>query len=197
MARGARNQGPMTRPRGGLGVTTLVLIYRHFARASAACSAVKTRGERGWGRACQRYVKSPSQRGRGFQPVTHSPKDARPGRACANSKTRPSCWGCQETKTLVPKIRIRRPERDCLPGFGRAPKRLCSRLRNERGSAGVPYPPAILGNSSRIIVIAAGPTSTTKIPGKMNITRGKISLTAVLAAFSSASWRRRVRMESL
>ena len=40
-------------------------------------------------------------------------------------------------------------------------------------------------------MIAAGPTSTTKMPGKMKITSGKISLTAVLAAFSSASWRRR------
>ena len=34
--------------------------------------------------------------------------------------------------------------------------------------------------------MAAGPTSTTKMPGKMNSTSGKISLTAVLAAFSSA-----------
>ena len=44
--------------------------------------------------------------------------------------------------------------------------------------------------------MAAGPTSTTKIAGKMNSTSGKISCTAVLAAFSSASCRRRVRIES-
>ena len=37
------------------------------------------------------------------------------------------------------------------------------------------------------IWIAAGPTSTTKMPGKMNSTSGKISCTAVLAAFSSAN----------
>ena len=47
------------------------------------------------------------------------------------------------------------------------------------------------GNICRTMVMAAGPTSTTKMPGKMNITSGKISLTAVLAAFSSASCRRR------
>ena len=35
--------------------------------------------------------------------------------------------------------------------------------------------------------MAAGPTSTTKMPGKMNSTSGKMSLTAVLAAFSSAN----------
>ena len=35
--------------------------------------------------------------------------------------------------------------------------------------------------------MAAGPTSTTKMPGKMKITRGKISLTAVLAA-GGATW---------
>ena len=51
--------------------------------------------------------------------------------------------------------------------------------------AGHPSPPA------------AGPTSTTKIAGKMKITSGKISLTAVLAAFSSAICCRRVRIESL
>jgi hypothetical protein len=38
---------------------------------------------------------------------------------------------------------------------------------------------------------------TTKIPGKMKSTSGKISLTAVLAAFSSANCCRRVRIESL
>jgi hypothetical protein len=59
------------------------------------------------------------------------------------------------------------------------------------------FPPFIDGNSSLTIVIAAGPTSTTKIAGKMNSTSGKISFTAVLAAFSSAIWLRRVRIESL
>lgn len=55
------------------------------------------------------------------------------------------------------------------------------------GSCYQPYlPPLIDGNSSLIIVIAAGPTSTTKIAGKMKITSGKISFTAVFAAFSSA-----------
>ena len=44
--------------------------------------------------------------------------------------------------------------------------------------------------------MAAGPTSTTKIPGKMNSTSGKISCTAVFAAFSSAICLRRVRIES-
>ena len=44
------------------------------------------------------------------------------------------------------------------------------------------------GTSSwRTIMIAAGPTSTTKIPGKMKSTSGKIIFTAVMAAFSSAS----------
>ena len=57
--------------------------------------------------------------------------------------------------------------------------------------------PHMAGNISRTMVMAAGPTRTTKMPGKMNNTSGKISLTAVLAAFSSAIWRRRVRMESL
>ena len=47
------------------------------------------------------------------------------------------------------------------------------------------------------IVMAAGPTSTTKMPGKMNTTSGKISFTAVFAAFSSAICLRRVRIESL
>ena len=46
--------------------------------------------------------------------------------------------------------------------------------------------PLIAGNISLTIVIAAGPTSTTKIAGKMKSTSGKINLTAVLAAFSSA-----------
>ena len=41
--------------------------------------------------------------------------------------------------------------------------------------------------------MAAGPTRTTKIAGKMNRTSGKISCTAVFAAFSSANCRRRVR----
>lgn len=41
-------------------------------------------------------------------------------------------------------------------------------------------------SSWRIIMIAAGPTRTTKIPGKMKSTSGKIILTAVAAAFSSA-----------
>src|SRR5262245_6668275 len=58
-------------------------------------------------------------------------------------------------------------------------------------------PPFMAVNILRYISIAAGPTSTTKIPGKMNSTSGKISLTAVLAAFSSANCRRRVRIESL
>ena len=53
--------------------------------------------------------------------------------------------------------------------------------------ARVVYLPFIIGNISFTMVIAAGPTSTTKIAGKMKITSGKISLTAVLAAFSSAS----------
>ena len=39
----------------------------------------------------------------------------------------------------------------------------------------------------RLVVMAAGPTRTTKIPGKIKSTSGKISLTAVLAAFSSAN----------
>ena len=38
----------------------------------------------------------------------------------------------------------------------------------------------------RYILIAAGPTRTMKIPGKMKITSGKIIFTAVFAAFSSA-----------
>ena len=49
-----------------------------------------------------------------------------------------------------------------------------------------PYRP-ISGKSSRMMVMAAGPTNTTKMAGKMNSTRGKISFTAVLAAFSSAN----------
>ena len=44
----------------------------------------------------------------------------------------------------------------------------------------------IIGSNSSIMVIAAGPTSTTKIPGKMKRTSGKINCTAVLEAFSSA-----------
>ncbi len=59
------------------------------------------------------------------------------------------------------------------------------------------WAPAMEGKSSLIIVIAAGPTSTTKIAGKMKSTSGKMSLTAVLAAFSSAICRRLVRIESL
>src|SRR5262249_10288526 len=47
-----------------------------------------------------------------------------------------------------------------------------------------------------MMAIAAGPTRTTKIPGKINNTSGKMSCTAVLAAFSSAICRRRVRIES-
>jgi len=42
------------------------------------------------------------------------------------------------------------------------------------------------GNISRAIWMPAGPTSTTKMPGNMKSTSGKINLTAVLAAFSSA-----------
>ena len=38
----------------------------------------------------------------------------------------------------------------------------------------------------RYMLIPAGPTNTTKMPGKMNRTSGKIIFTAVLAAFSSA-----------
>ena len=38
-----------------------------------------------------------------------------------------------------------------------------------------------------MIAMAAGPSSTTKIAGKINSTKGKISLTVVLAALSSAS----------
>ena len=60
-----------------------------------------------------------------------------------------------------------------------------------------PQFPCILGNMSRTMWMAAGPTRITKMPGKMNSTRGKMSLTAVLAAFSSANWRRRVRIDSL
>ena len=56
----------------------------------------------------------------------------------------------------------------------------------QRGEIGC-YPPVIMGNICRTMVMAAGPTRTTKMPGKMNSTSGKISLTAVLAAFSSAS----------
>ena len=58
-------------------------------------------------------------------------------------------------------------------------------------AAPVYFPPLMAGNISLIMVMAAGPTSTMKIAGKMNSTSGKISLTAVLAAFSSAIWRRR------
>jgi hypothetical protein len=47
-------------------------------------------------------------------------------------------------------------------------------------------PPLMAGNISLTIVIAAGPTSTMKMAGKMNSTSGKISFTAVFAAFSSA-----------
>src|SRR5436190_2504025 len=54
----------------------------------------------------------------------------------------------------------------------------------------------IFGNRLFAIWIAAGPTSTTKMPGKMKSTSGKMSCTAVFAAFSSASCRRRVRIES-
>ncbi len=53
------------------------------------------------------------------------------------------------------------------------------------------------GNISRTIWMAAGPTSTTKNAGKMKITSGKMSFTAVLAAFSSAICCRRTRIESL
>jgi len=60
------------------------------------------------------------------------------------------------------------------------------RIRIAKPQAAFAHPPPILGNNSRIIVMAAGPTSTTKIPGKMNRTSGKMSFTAVLAAFSSA-----------
>lgn len=59
------------------------------------------------------------------------------------------------------------------------------------------YLPCIAGNISLIIVMAAGPTRTTKMAGKMKITSGKINFTAVFAAFSSAICRRRVRIESL
>lgn len=59
------------------------------------------------------------------------------------------------------------------------------------------YPPCVAGNILLTISMAAGPTSTTKMPGKMNNTSGKISFTAVLAAFSSANCRRLVRIESL
>ena len=64
---------------------------------------------------------------------------------------------------------------------GARPGRLAER------SASRYLPPLIEGNSSLIMVMAAGPTSTTKIAGKMNNTSGKISFTAVLAAFSSAN----------
>ena len=53
-----------------------------------------------------------------------------------------------------------------------------------KGEAGQP---CMAGNIWRIIVMAAGPTRMTKMPGKMKITSGKMSFTAVLAAFSSAS----------
>ena len=52
-------------------------------------------------------------------------------------------------------------------------------------------------DATAIIVMAAGPTSTTKMPGKMKITSGKINFTAVFAACSSAICRRRVRIDSL
>src|SRR5579871_1885578 len=66
------------------------------------------------------------------------------------------------------------------------PRAFCERRRT------VPH----LLNRVSMIFSAAGPTRTTKMPGKMKSTSGKINCTAVLAAFSSASCRRRVRIES-
>ena len=82
---------------------------------------------------------------------------------------------------------------------GLQPHRVAARhLGEDREGAEVDLPhPPIFGNICRIMVIAAGPTSTTKMPGKMKSTSGKSSLTAVLAAFSSAIWRRRMRIDSL
>ena len=48
-----------------------------------------------------------------------------------------------------------------------------------------------------MMLIAAGPTSTTKMPGKMNRINGNNNCTAVLAAFSSASCLRRVQSDSM
>ncbi len=66
-------------------------------------------------------------------------------------------------------------------------------LRTSRGSRNLSY-------HYFIIVLAiwmpAGPTRTTKTPGKMNRTSGIMILTAVFAARSSASCRRLVRIES-
>ena len=47
-----------------------------------------------------------------------------------------------------------------------------------------------------IIMMAAGPTMTTNTPGKMKITSGKIILTDVCWAFSSAICRRLTRIVS-
>ena len=83
-----------------------------------------------------------------------------------------------------------------LPGL---PRRVCQGPFEQGGPQPVLdyFPPLIAGNISLTMVIAAGPTSTTKIAGKMKMTSGKINLTAVLAAFSSAICRRRVLIESL
>jgi len=54
-------------------------------------------------------------------------------------------------------------------------------------SASLTYFEFIIGSISLTIVTAAGPTRTIKIAGKMKSTSGKISFTAVFAAFSSAS----------
>jgi hypothetical protein len=60
-------------------------------------------------------------------------------------------------------------------------------IRHPTQTLGKNYPPFIAGNICRTIVMAAGPTRITKMPGKMKITSGKISFTAVFAAFSSAN----------
>lgn len=62
-------------------------------------------------------------------------------------------------------------------------------LDMRRGKSSIRY----FANAS-INLIPAGPAKTTPIAGKMNNTRGIISLTAVFWARSSASWRRLVRM---
>ena len=56
-----------------------------------------------------------------------------------------------------------------------------------------PRPPPIVGSSTRWIWIIAGPNSTTSSAGKMQKISGNSSFSAILAAASSARWRRAVR----
>ena len=53
-----------------------------------------------------------------------------------------------------------------------------------------------IGSMTLMNLIAAGPIVTTQIAGKMQKTSGKTILTPVLAAASSARWRRLVRSVS-